>query len=63
MPGAAAMSPMRTRTMTSRAVVTHSLYLIDPDGNEVELYIDVPGVDWKNDPSVMLAPPRPPLQL
>ena len=44
-------------------VVTHSLYLLDPDGNEVELYIDVPGVDWKNDPSVMLAPRRPPLQL
>src|SRR6202161_478825 len=27
--------------------VTHSLYIEDPDGNEVELYIDVPGVDWK----------------
>jgi catechol 2,3-dioxygenase len=36
-------------------VVTHSLYLLDPDGNEIELYVDVPGVDWKNDPSVMLA--------
>lgn len=36
-------------------VVTHSLYLLDPDGNEIELYIDVPGVDWKNNPSVMLA--------
>jgi catechol 2,3-dioxygenase len=36
-------------------VVTHSLYLRDPDGNDVELYVDVPGVDWKNDPSVMLA--------
>ena len=23
--------------------VTHSLYVLDPDGNEVELYIDVPG--------------------
>ena len=23
--------------------VTHSLYILDPDGNEVELYIDVPG--------------------
>jgi catechol-2,3-dioxygenase len=28
--------------------VTHSLYVLDPDGNEVELYIDVPGVDWDN---------------
>jgi catechol 2,3-dioxygenase len=36
-------------------VVTHSLYLHDPDGNDIELYVDVPGVDWKNDPSVMLA--------
>jgi catechol 2,3-dioxygenase len=36
-------------------VVTHSLYLLDPDGNEIELYVDVPGVDWKSDPSVMLA--------
>ncbi|MDZ7914887.1 MAG: VOC family protein [Rhodococcus sp. (in: high G+C Gram-positive bacteria)] len=24
----------------------HSLYTEDPDGNEVELYIDVPGWDW-----------------
>jgi catechol-2,3-dioxygenase len=44
-------------------VITHSLYLLDPDGNEIELYIDVPGVDWKNDPSVMTAGPRPPLQI
>jgi catechol-2,3-dioxygenase len=36
-------------------VVTHSPYLRDPDGNDVELYVDVPGMDWKNDPSVMLA--------
>jgi catechol-2,3-dioxygenase len=26
--------------------VTHSLYLNDPDGNEIELYVDVPGADW-----------------
>ena len=26
--------------------VTHSVYIEDPDGNEIELYIDVPGVDW-----------------
>ena len=30
--------------------VTHSIYILDPDGNEIELYIDVPGVDWKCDP-------------
>jgi catechol-2,3-dioxygenase len=39
--------------------VTHSLYVADPDGNEVELYVDVPSVDWKSDPSLILAPVRP----
>jgi catechol-2,3-dioxygenase len=38
--------------------VTHSLYILDPDGNEIELYIDVPGVDWKSDPSLITAPIR-----
>lgn len=39
--------------------VSHSLYLHDPDGNEVELYVDVPGVDWKNDPMAVLSPIKP----
>ena len=39
--------------------VSHSLYLLDPDGNEVELYVDVPGVDWRADPTAVLAPIRP----
>ena len=39
--------------------VTHSLYILDPDGNEIELYIDVPGVDWKSDPALIAAPIRP----
>jgi catechol 2,3-dioxygenase len=39
--------------------VTHSLYIEDPDGNEIELYVDVPGVDWKADPSLIAAPIRP----
>ena len=39
--------------------VSQSLYLHDPDGNEVELYVDVPGVDWKRDPKVVLAPIKP----
>ena len=39
--------------------VTHSLYIADPDGNEIELYIDVPGVDWRNDPSLVGSPVRP----
>jgi catechol 2,3-dioxygenase len=39
--------------------VTHSLYILDPDGNEIELYIDVAGVDWKSDPALVMAPIRP----
>lgn len=39
--------------------ITHSLYIADPDGNEIELYIDVPGVDWQNDPAVVGAPIKP----
>jgi catechol 2,3-dioxygenase len=37
--------------------MTHSLYLADPDGNEIELYIDVEGVDW-NDPEVLMSRPQ-----
>jgi catechol-2,3-dioxygenase len=33
--------------------VTHSVYILDPDGNEIELYIDVPGVDWRSDPALV----------
>jgi catechol 2,3-dioxygenase len=44
---------------SSDHTVTHSLYILDPDGNEIELYIDVPGVDWKTDPSLVMAPVRP----
>jgi catechol 2,3-dioxygenase len=39
--------------------VTHSLYIADPDGNEIELYIDVPGVDWRSDPALVAAPIKP----
>ena len=39
--------------------VTHSLYILDPDGNEIELYIDVAGVDWKSDPAAVMSPLRP----
>jgi catechol 2,3-dioxygenase len=39
--------------------VTHSLYIEDPDGNEIELYVDVPGVDWKSNPTLIGAPIRP----
>jgi catechol 2,3-dioxygenase len=39
-------------------VVTHSLYIADPDGNEIELYIDVQPERWREDPSAILAAPR-----
>jgi catechol 2,3-dioxygenase len=39
--------------------VTHSLYILDPDGNEIELYVDVAGVDWHTDPALVMAPIKP----
>jgi len=39
--------------------VTHSLYIEDPDGNEIELYIDVQPAVWKDDPAAVFAQPRP----
>jgi catechol 2,3-dioxygenase len=39
--------------------VSQSLYLRDPDGNEVELYVDDPKVDWEHDHSWMEAPVKP----
>ena len=38
--------------------VSHSLYITDPDGNEIELYIDVQPEAWREDPQAVLAPPR-----
>ena len=39
--------------------VSHSLYILDPDGNELELYVDVPGVDWQADPRLVVAAIKP----
>ena len=38
--------------------VTHSLYIEDPDGNEIELYIDVQPEVWRDDPTAVLSPTR-----
>lgn len=38
--------------------VTHSLYILDPDGNELELYADVSD-EWKKNPSAIMTPPKP----
>lgn len=39
--------------------VSQSIYLRDPDGNELELYVDDPSVDWRNDRSWMETPVKP----
>ena len=48
-----------TVTGASDHTVSHSLYILDPDGNEVELYVDVPGVDWRSDPALVVSPVKP----
>lgn len=35
--------------------VTHSIYILDPDGNELELYADVSEA-WKTDPKAVMMP-------
>ena len=39
--------------------ISKSIYLHDPDGNEIELYVDDPDVDWEDDPAAVLSPIRP----
>jgi catechol 2,3-dioxygenase len=38
--------------------VSQSLYLADPDGNEVELYVDADPRIWRERPDAVLAPPK-----
>ena len=39
--------------------ISQSIYLRDPDGNEVELYVDNPDLDWRNDQTWMDEPVKP----
>lgn len=39
--------------------VSQSLYLRDPDGNEVELYVDADETTWKNNPAAAVSPIKP----
>jgi catechol 2,3-dioxygenase len=39
--------------------ISQSIYLNDPDGNEVEIYIDNPLFDWRHDHSWMETPVKP----
>jgi catechol-2,3-dioxygenase len=49
-----------TRVMA--AVHTHSVYVRDPDGNEVELYIDVQPEIWREDVNKALNTPPVPFE-
>ncbi len=40
---------------TNDHTVTHSIYILDPDGNELELYADVSD-EWKKNPNAIIAP-------
>jgi catechol 2,3-dioxygenase len=44
---------------TSDHTVSQSLYLKDPDGNEVELYVDADESVWENDPAAVVSPIKP----
>lgn len=46
-------------TGMSDHTVSQSLYLRDPDGNEVELYVDADEAIWKADPAAVLSPIKP----
>jgi catechol-2,3-dioxygenase len=39
--------------------VTHSVYLLDPDGNEIEIYIDVQPAQWRENPAEIRMYTRP----
>lgn len=39
--------------------VSKSLYILDPDGNEIELYVDADPAIWRNNPSAVLTPTKP----
>lgn len=46
-------------TGMSDHTVSQSLYLADPDGNEVEVYVDADEQIWKENPSAVMSPIKP----
>jgi len=46
-------------TGMSDHTVSQSLYLADPDGNEVELYVDADPSLWRTNPQAVLSPIKP----
>ena len=39
--------------------VSQSLYVRDPDGNEIEVYVDADPAIWANDPAAVVSPIKP----
>ncbi len=58
----AAYAELRSKNVpivgTADHTVTHSIYILDPDGNELELYADVRD-DWNVDPAAIMSPLKP----
>jgi catechol 2,3-dioxygenase len=48
-----------TITGMSDHIVSQSLYMADPDGNEVEVYVDADEKIWKENPAAVLSPIKP----
>jgi catechol 2,3-dioxygenase len=49
-----------TRIMgASDHTVSQSLYILDPDGNEIELYVDADPALWRENPAAVMSPIRP----
>jgi len=46
-------------TGMSDHTVSQSLYLADPDGNEIELYVDADESVWRSNPAVVVSPIKP----
>lgn len=46
-------------TGMSDHTVSQSLYIEDPDGNEVEIYVDADEQIWRKNPEAILAPVKP----
>lgn len=46
-------------TGLSDHTISQSIYLLDPDGNEIELYVDNPAIDWRHDTSWQATPVKP----
>ena len=39
--------------------VSQSIYILDPDGNEVEVYVDADPSTWRDHPEAVLSPIKP----